>query len=78
MCEEAKYPKVVTKKGYFNNITTVYKTQSSSRSFQSVSTHPAFLRAKKWTMPIKNWTLALNQFEIICGDFKQELIESKI
>ena len=34
--------------------------------------------AKKWTMPIKNWTLALNQFEIICGDFKQDLIESKI
>ena len=24
--------------------------------------------AKKWTMPIKNWPLALNQFEILCGD----------
>ncbi|WP_250311308.1 IS256 family transposase [Rickettsia endosymbiont of Oedothorax gibbosus] len=26
--------------------------------------------AKKWTMPIKDWSLALNQFEILCGDFK--------
>ena len=34
--------------------------------------------SKKWTMPIKNWTLALNQFEILWGDFKQDLIESKI
>ena len=34
--------------------------------------------AKKWTMPIRNWTLALNQFQIICGDFKQDLIENKI
>ena len=25
--------------------------------------------AKKWTMPIKNWPLALNQFEILCGDY---------
>lgn len=30
--------------------------------------------AKKWTMPIRNWALALNQFEILCGDFKWELI----
>lgn len=30
--------------------------------------------AKKWTMPIKNWALALNQFEILCGEFKCELI----
>jgi len=33
--------------------------------------------AKKWTMPIKNLPLALNQFEIICGDFKQDLLEHK-
>lgn len=33
--------------------------------------------AKKWTMPIKNWPLALNQFEILCGDFNQDLIEYK-
>ena len=33
--------------------------------------------AKKWTMPIKNWPLALNQFEILCGDFKQDLLEHK-
>ncbi|WP_250310640.1 IS256 family transposase [Rickettsia endosymbiont of Oedothorax gibbosus] len=26
--------------------------------------------AKKWTMPIKDWSLALNQFEILCGDFR--------
>jgi putative transposase len=34
--------------------------------------------AKKWTMPIQNWALALNQFEILCGDFKYELLISKI
>jgi len=33
--------------------------------------------AKKWTMPIKNWSLALNQFEILCGDFRQDLLELK-
>lgn len=33
--------------------------------------------AKKWTMPIKNWSLALNQFEILCGDFKYDLLENK-
>lgn len=30
--------------------------------------------AKKWTMPIKDWPLALNQFEILCGDFKYDLL----
>jgi len=34
--------------------------------------------AKKWTMPIKDWPLALNQFEILCGDFKYALLENKI
>lgn len=24
--------------------------------------------AKKWTLPIRDWSLALNQFEILCGD----------
>ena len=33
--------------------------------------------AKKWTMPIRNWPLALNQFEILCGEFKQDLLEWK-
>ena len=33
--------------------------------------------AKKWTMPIRNWPLALNQFEILFGDFKQDLLELK-
>ena len=23
--------------------------------------------SKKWTMPLKNWALALNQFELLCG-----------
>jgi len=32
---------------------------------------------KKWTMPLKDWPLALNQFEILCGDFKYDLLESK-
>jgi putative transposase len=27
-------------------------------------------------MPIKEWSLALNQFEILCGDFKYELLEN--
>lgn len=31
--------------------------------------------AKKWTMPIQNWALALNQFEILCGGFKCELLQ---
>jgi putative transposase len=30
--------------------------------------------SKKWTMPIKNWPLALNQFEILCGDTRYDLI----
>ena len=30
--------------------------------------------SKKWTMPIKNWPLALNQFEILCGDSKYDLV----
>ena len=34
--------------------------------------------SKKWTMPIKNWPLALNQFEILCGEYKHDLIEQKI
>lgn len=33
--------------------------------------------SKKWTMPIKDWSLALNQFEILCGDFKYDLLENK-
>lgn len=33
--------------------------------------------SKKWTMPIKEWPLALNQFEILCGDFKYELLENE-
>ena len=32
--------------------------------------------SKKWTMPIRNWALALNQFEILCGDYKYELIRN--
>ena len=23
--------------------------------------------SKKWTMLVKNWALALNQFELLCG-----------
>lgn len=30
--------------------------------------------AKKWTMPVKNWPLALNQFEILYGDFGYDLV----
>lgn len=28
--------------------------------------------SKKWTMPIKNWPLALNQFQILCSDSMDE------
>jgi len=31
--------------------------------------------AKRWTMPIKNWPLALNQLEILCSDFKYDLLQ---
>ncbi|MCA0253863.1 MAG: IS256 family transposase [Proteobacteria bacterium] len=34
--------------------------------------------AKKWTMPLKDWPLALNQFEVLCGDFKYDLLENKM
>lgn len=34
--------------------------------------------AKKWTMPIRDWPLALNQFEILCGDFKYSLLEHNL
>ena len=30
--------------------------------------------SKKWTMPIKNWPLALNQFEILFGDSQYDLV----
>ncbi len=29
--------------------------------------------SKKWTMPIKDWPLALNQFELLCGDMADKL-----
>jgi putative transposase len=29
--------------------------------------------SKKWTMPIKNWPLALNQFELLCGEMADNL-----
>lgn len=32
--------------------------------------------AKKCTMPIKDWPPALNQFEILCGDCKYDLLEN--
>lgn len=32
--------------------------------------------AKKWTMPIHNWPLALNQFEILCGLPRYPLLDS--
>ena len=32
---------------------------------------------KKLTMPIKNYSLALNQLKIPCGDLKRALLEHK-
>ncbi|AFC70440.1 transposase (plasmid) [Rickettsia amblyommatis str. GAT-30V] len=31
---------------------------------------------KNGLCPFKEWSLALNQFEILCGDFKYELLEN--
>ena len=32
--------------------------------------------AKKWTMPLKNCALALNQFELLCRGLKHDLIDN--
>lgn len=33
--------------------------------------------SKKWTMSVRDWALALNQFEILCGKYKCELIRNE-
>ena len=32
--------------------------------------------SKKWAMPVKNCTLVLNQFELLCGGMKYDLIDN--
>jgi putative transposase len=32
---------------------------------------------KKWTLPVKKWALALNEFEILCREFKCSLIHEE-
>ena len=58
--------KIIKNKGVFPN----------DKSIQKIIYLALKNAAKKWTMPIKNWALALNQFEILCGDFKQDLLEN--
>ena len=50
--------KIIKSKGVFPNDMAVYKI-----------TYLALKNAsKKWTMPIKNWKLAINQFAILFDD----------
>lgn len=35
------------------------------------------IKAEKWRLHIKDWALAWNQFEILCGDFKYNVQEHK-
>jgi len=59
--------KIIKNKGFFPNDESIKKIIFLALKNAS----------KKWTMPIKNWPLALNQFEILCGDFRQDLLELK-
>lgn len=52
--------KIIKNKGVFPNDNSIKKIIYLSLGKAS----------QKWTMPIKDWTSALNQFEILCGDFE--------
>lgn len=60
--------KIIKNKGVFPD----------DKSVQKVIYLALINAAKKWTMPIKEWPPALNQFEVLCGDFKYGLLENKI
>lgn len=56
--------KIIKNKGVFPN----------DKSVQKIIYLALKNASKKWTMPIKNWPLALNQFEILCGDSQYDLV----
>jgi putative transposase len=56
--------KIIKNKGVFPN----------DKSIQKIIYLALKNASKKWTMPIKNWPLALNQFEILCGDSQYDLV----
>lgn len=56
--------KIIKNKGVFPN----------DKSIQKIIYLALKNASKKWTMPIKNWPLALNQFEILCGDTQYDLV----
>lgn len=56
--------KIIKNKGVFPD----------DRSIQKIVYLALKNASKKWTQPIKNWPLALNQFEILCGDSKYDLV----
>jgi len=56
--------KIIKNKGIFPN----------DKSIQKIIYLALKNASKKWTMPIKNWPLALNQFEILCGDTQYDLV----
>lgn len=56
--------KIIKNKGVFPNDSSIKKIIYLSLKNAS----------KRWTMPIKNWPLALNQFELLCGDLQSETI----
>lgn len=63
----SKIRKIIKNKGVFPD----------DKSIQKIIFLALRNAAKKWTMPLKSWPLTLNQFEILCGDFKYDLLESK-
>lgn len=54
--------KIIKNKGVFPNDSSIKKIIYLSLGKAS----------QKWTMPIKDWASALNQFEILCDDFDNE------
>jgi len=61
----------------FNLHKVYYRLFPDDKSIQKIIFLALRNAAKKWTMPLKDWPLALNQFEILCGDFKYDLLENK-
>ena len=64
--KNSKHSKLTWRFGWTNIMT---QTTSTTLSLKNAS--------KKWTMPIKNWPLALNQFEILCGEYRHDLKDKK-
>jgi putative transposase len=48
------------------------------RSIQSIVYLVLRNAAKKWTMSISHWAMALNEFEILCGNFDYDLGQTRI